>query len=110
MASDDYFKIVYLILSELYNAMKKGRDVDFKSISKEYFDIPESYLLEIWASILGKGYTKGYSVREVGKNVYISGVQNAKITMDGVEYLENNSTMKRMYETLKEAKGWIPGL
>lgn len=42
MVNDDYFKIVYLILSELYNAMKKGREVDFKSISKKYFNIPES--------------------------------------------------------------------
>jgi len=110
MANDDYFKIVYFILTELYDAMKKGRDVDFKLISKEYFNIPESYLLEIWASILDKGYAKGYSVREVGRNIYISGLNNAKITMDGVEYLENNSTMKKVYETIKEAKSWIPGL
>ena len=110
MANDDYFKIVYLILSELYTAMKEGREVDFRVISKDYFNIPESYLLEIWASILERGYTKGYSVREVGKNVYISGLQNAKITMEGVEYLENNSTMKKVYETIKEAKSWIPGL
>ena len=110
MPGDDYFKIVYLILSELYEAMKKGREVDFKSISKDYLKIPEEYLLEIWASILEKGYTKGYSVREVGRNIYISGIANAKITMDGVEYLESNSMMKKIYETIKEAKSWIPGL
>lgn len=110
MANDDYLKIVYLILSELYEAMKKDREVDFKSISKDYFHIPESYLLEIWASILDKGYTKGYSVREAGRNIYISGLSNAKITMDGVEYLENNSTMRKIYETIREAKSWIPGL
>lgn len=72
--------------------------------------MPESYLLEIWASMLEKGYTKEYSVREVGRNVYVTGIADAKITMDGVEYLENNSTMKKVYETLKEAENWIPGL
>lgn len=110
MGNDSYFKIVYMILSELYNAMKEGRDIDFKSISAAYFDIPDSYLGEIWTSMIEKGYTKGYTVREVGRNVYLRGLENAKITMDGVEYLENNSTMKSIYETMKEVRSWIPGM
>lgn len=110
MTENDYFKIVYLILSELYDAMKKDREIDFKSISPLRFGIPESYISEIWAELLYKGYTKGYVVREVGRNVYITGLKDAKVTMDGIEYLENNSTMKKVYETLKEVRNWIPGI
>lgn len=110
MAENDYFKIVYLILSELYDAMKNDREIDFKSISPISFGIPESYISEIWAELLHKGYTKGYVVREAGRNVCITGLRDAKVTMDGIEYLENNSTMKKVYETLKEVKSWIPGL
>lgn len=30
------------------------------------------------------------------------------LTVDGMLYLENNSTMKQIYAALKEAKEWIP--
>ena len=48
MARDDYFRLVYLILTRMYKALKEGKPVDRKYISDETFGIPSSY----WASIL----------------------------------------------------------
>ncbi|WP_260312134.1 YjcQ family protein [Lactococcus lactis] len=31
------------------------------------------------------------------------------MTIKGIEYLDENSMMKKAYKTLKELKDWIPG-
>ena len=33
-----------------------------------------------------------------------------RLTLTGLDYLENNSSMKKAYKILKEAKEWIPGM
>ena len=35
---------------------------------------------------------------------------NDRLTLKGLDYLENNSSMKKAYKLLKEIKGWIPSL
>ena len=40
MAKDDYFKIVYAILVELYDAKKSGTKVALDAIHPERFGIP----------------------------------------------------------------------
>jgi putative uncharacterized protein FNV0885 len=35
---------------------------------------------------------------------------NIRLTLKGLDYLENNSSMKKAYKLLKEIKGWIPSL
>lgn len=37
MAKDDYFKIVFIILTELYEAMKQGKKVDLFNIGPQRF-------------------------------------------------------------------------
>lgn len=37
MAKDDYFKIVYIILSELYESLKQGEKADIQAISLESY-------------------------------------------------------------------------
>ena len=52
MAKDDYFVIVYQILSYLYQRLKRGESVDARMISAEsdLYTIPRSY----WALYYGK--------------------------------------------------------
>ena len=40
MARDDYFKIIYVILTELYESKRDGRKADERAISAERFGIP----------------------------------------------------------------------
>ena len=35
MAKDDYFKIIYIILFELYESLKQGEKADIQAISPE---------------------------------------------------------------------------
>ena len=46
MARDDIFRIIYVILKELYEAQKAGKRIDPDVISSERFQIPPGYLAE----------------------------------------------------------------
>ena len=64
MAKDNYFKIVYVILTELYESTKAGERVDLQNISAERFQIKSGYLLAILAELLDNGYIKGLIIRD----------------------------------------------
>lgn len=110
MANDDYFKIVYVILTELYEYKKKGLKVELHAISPARFKIPEGYLIDILYDLLDEGYVKGFKILEAKTGRYILSLEDISITMKGIEYLQDNSKMKRMYEALKEVRDWVPGL
>ena len=111
MAKDDYFRIVYIILKEIYASKKQGVKVDLRNISSERFKINEGYLFTILIELLEEGYIKGFAYRNTkGTGRCVSSMEDIDITMKGVEYLQENSMMKKVFETLKEVKDWIPGL
>lgn len=111
MAKDDFFKIVYCILKELYACKKQGCRVNLHDISPERFGINEGYLLDILVELLEEGYVKGFSIRKTkGTGICVLGLTDITITMKGIEYLQDNAKMKKVYETLKEVKDWFPGL
>lgn len=112
MAKDDFFRIVYCILSELYACKRQGCKVNPQDIGPRRFDINEGYFFEILAELLEAGYIKGIKMRKTkGTGGYcVGGLADIDITMKGIEYLQDNSKMKKVYEALKEVKDWIPGL
>ena len=98
MANDDYFKIIYVILTELYECKKQNYKVDPEAISPERFKVPGGYLLDILLDLKDEGYIKGVRL------------ENLSVTMKGIEYLQDNSKMKQVYNVLKEIKDLVPGL
>ena len=52
MAKDDYFKLVYAILTELYECKKSGTKIPPDAIHPECFGIPVSYWLDIMEELL----------------------------------------------------------
>lgn len=110
MAKDDYFKIVYLILKELYECKKSNERVDLDGISAKRFGINEGYLLEVFEELLEGGYVKGFLVKYSKTGKYVMSMEDIGITMKGIEYLEENSAMKKVFEVLKNIKDSTPGL
>lgn len=112
MAKDDFFRLVYIILKELYECKKQGCRVDADAISAERFGIPESYLLDILYELLKKGYIRGVLMRETkgGGKYAVAGLEDIDITIDGIEYLQENSMMKKVYNALKDLKNIAPGI
>jgi hypothetical protein len=110
MAKDDYFKIIYVILQELYGCKKQGCKVDLRAISPQRFQVPEGYLLDILADLLEERYIKGFEIIGTKTGRAVCGLEDITITMKGIEYLQDNSKMKQVYNLLKEVKDWVPGL
>ena len=112
MAKDDYFKLVYAILTELYECKKSGTKVPPDAIHPERFGIPVSYWLDLMEELLDAGYIGGFTVHTTKTGRYLSSdwLDSVKITMPGIAYLQDNSKMKQMYELAKEVRDWIPGM
>ena len=89
MAKDDYFVIVYQILSYLYQHLKRGESVDARMISAEsdLYTIPRSYWLYIMENLVDENFVTGPK---------------------GIQYLCDNSLMEKAKALFKDAKEMIP--
>ena len=84
--------------------------VDFNLF--EVFDISkinisEKLLIKILKNLIEEGYIKNFQITISGNNIFTSNYP--ELTLKGMLFLEENSSMKKAYRTLKEIKGWIPG-
>ncbi len=83
--------------------------VDFNLF--EVFDISkinisEKLLIKILKNLIEEGYIKNFQITVSGNNIFTSNYP--ELTLKGMLFLEENSSMKKAYKTLKEIKGWIP--
>lgn len=102
MARDDYFVIMYKILSYLYACMKAGK----RPLQEDFccectmFSIPETYWNSILEDMVNGGYVKGVvAVESLGMHG-IKVTPDAAITMEGVTFLQDNSKMQKVKEFL----------
>lgn len=99
MAKDDLHVIIYKLLSYLYRQLKDGAGIDERKIDENAFEIPHSYWVFIMAELHDLGYTAGYKVVPInGGRKRIELLDRARITFAGVEYLTDDSFMKKVKE------------
>ena len=113
MARDDYFVIVYKILTYLYTCLKNGENPDiYNVLTAESYGINQSYFDYIIAELLEAEYIKGVStLNSLGRSkplIKITG--NIAIKPKGIEYLQENSAFAKVKNFIKEIKETIPGL
>lgn len=108
MSRDDYFRLVFKILTELYTTLRTGERVDITCISAEALKIPNNYWAEIMVNLLNDGCTKGYTIREYLTGSKIEGIEGIKITPKGIEYLKENNMMRKVLTYLKEIGEIVP--
>lgn len=104
----DNFKAVYKILSALEKSMDYP-EVNMELIDNEALGISEERWSKYIEMMLDVGYIKGARIR---KNIMGSTeveCSDLKITLKGLEYLQENSIMQRMYNVAKGIKDVIPG-
>lgn len=104
----DNVKIVYKILKALEEAMDY-EEFDSRRISAERLGVSEMRLLLILKAMKDKGLIEGISFEEDAKGNLYPTTTRIRITMDGMEYMSENSTMQRVAKTLKGIKDSIPG-
>lgn len=110
MSRDDYFRLVFKILTELYTSLKAGENADATHISAKALKIPCGYWAEIMTNRLDDGRAKGYTIREYLTGSKIEGIENIKITPKGIEYPKENNMMRKVLKYLKEIGEIVPSL
>lgn len=113
MAKDDYHVIVYQILAYLYQRLKKGENTDPAMISVGsplFAPICDAYWAYILYNLQDMGMVNGIHFVEMDglSFPYPVNVEMCMITPNGIEYLTENSTMKKAIAFLKEAKSIVP--
>jgi len=104
----DNFRTIYRILS----ALEKSMDVeepDWSCISAEKLGVTEQRWISLMQSLVEAGYVAGVKVvsTKVSKEIYLI---EPRITLQGLEYLENNTMMKKVYRLVKGIKDIAPGI
>ena len=105
MKKNDMEVIVYKILCYLYAKMKKGARPEFEEMcwNSKLFHIPENYWKQIISELIDKKYVKGFSYTHTKDGLIVDIDENASITLEGREYLVNNSGMHKAKEFLGSA-------
>lgn len=110
MAKDDYYVIVYQILSYLYQRLKKGEDVDPRQISvkSDFFSINKRYWSYIMVNLYKEGYIDGVILVEIDNaDPTVMGLERCQITPAGIAFLTENSTIEKAKRFFAEAKDYI---
>lgn len=105
MGRTDYYTIVAKILVYLY---KKYKRID---IDEEYilpmtkdFPISQEQLEDTITMMVDQSFITGNIVTAWGGEIISIDYQSLKITPAGIDYLQDNSKIRKICETLKEAK------
>ena len=109
MPKDDFFTIAYRILEYLYSCMKKGEPVDIELIryDSKAINISEVYWRDILIELLDSGYIKGVAVMKAVNQPDRIKVDELAITLKGIEYLQDNSKMKKAAGCVKTVLDYL---
>ncbi len=99
----DNFKAVYRILSSLEKQMDKPI-VDSSEFDYEQLGISEERWAKYIEMMQDVGYIKGCHIYRNTYDDVEYDISNIQITLKGLEYLQENSIMQRMYKTAKGIK------
>ncbi|MGL4108327.1 YjcQ family protein [Clostridium sp. LP20] len=104
----DNFKMIYKILKILEKSMDV-EEFDNKSISKERLELSEARWCRIIAILVKEGYITGIDVWNAMDCPYPRvAVIRPEITLKGLEYLNENSIMKKAANLAKGISDIMP--
>lgn len=112
MAKDDYFVIVYQILSYLYQRLKKGELVNEKMLMHDspLFRINEKYWAYIIYHMAKSNLIEGVAFIHIDgvDTPYPAEIEECRITPEGIAYLCENTFMEKAKAFLKDIKEITP--
>ena len=107
MSFMDNFRVIFKILSILESSLD-DESVDIDRLSAKTLNISENRLNSLLKMLSDSGYIEGVSVRRYNDGGVVIIVNNIKITLAGLEYLSENSLMKKAYNMAKGIADLIP--
>lgn len=98
----DNFRILYRILHILEKAMD-AEEFDASSISAESLKISEPRWNNLMEILSDEGFVKGIGIHHHMSGQTVAVITNPSITLKGLEYLHENSLMKKAADIAKGA-------
>lgn len=108
MARDDAHVVIYRILAYLYACLKQGERPTETPVSAQQLGINQRYWLELMAILHDKGLTEG-GFERIGGVPYVW-VEDMRITLDGIAYMQENTAMQKALSFLRTLKDVISGI
>lgn len=114
MAKDDYDVIVYRVLVYYYACLKRKIMFDaavFDASVKKDIE-SDAYFFDVLRMMQNEGLIEGLDFANAwgGDIILISELSDARITADGIHYLKENSSMRRVADMLKTSVDIIANL
>ncbi len=103
----DNFSIIYRILRYLEKAMDYD-EVDMDRISATTLKLSEQRWAAIMEMLTIEGYIDGMSIKRTLDGDVVLSVSTPRITLKGLEYLQENSLMKKAADIAKGITDFIP--
>ena len=104
----DNFKAVYIILAALERAMDCPA-FDIREVGPEALGVTGERWARYLEMMLDVSYIKGVSIRRDILGQTIVEAKDARITLKGLEYLQENTLMRKIYNAAKGVKEITPG-
>ena len=110
MSNNDFFTVAYKILSYLKYCYENGIKPDPNILNADTFNISKAQFAKTLKMLSEHGYFSGVKFTPTKiEGIIIGGLYNASITIEGLQYLAENSMMKKAYRIFKEVRDWLPG-
>lgn len=103
----DNFKAVYKILTALEKAMDLP-EFDISQVGPEALGVTQERWNRYIEMMADLGYIKGITLRKDITGGTLVEAGNARITLKGLEYLQENSIMRKLYNTARGITELIP--
>lgn len=94
----DQLKVAFSILHEISEENIPKADV---------YGLSDKQFAHLVLDLQDKGYIKDAAV-SLGDDELELYIDEAYVTLDGLQFLHDNSTLMKTYQGLKEVKSWIP--
>lgn len=110
MGANDMHVVMYKILAYLYDCMKRGIEPQQSAIAADspmIGPIPYRYWCSIMSQLVNRGLIEGVSVAWYDNEQSVI-VANPTVTLEGVEFMQENSMMRKALDFIKEAKSTLP--
>lgn len=103
----DNFTALYKILSALEKAMDLPK-INIKDIGADTLGVSDERWARYIEMLVDAGYIKGVTVKMNVFDETVIDAKNIRITLKGLEYLQENSIMRKIYNTAKGIKDIVP--
>lgn len=105
----DNFRVIYKVLRYLESVLDTGA-ADEERLRGAAYGITEERFKALMVMLADNGYVKGVKYRTYADGGILLDLSDVKITLRGLEYLAENSLMRKTAEALKGIKDIVPGI